>query len=78
MEMLGRVERGVVVPQGGEPLPDGATVRILYEPRAEKLAEQPCHRVQFPLVRTGKPGTLHLTNQMIGEILDEEDFSPRH
>ena len=77
MEMLGRVDHGVIVPQGGQPLPEGATVRIVYEPQAEKLAKKPRHRVQFPLVRTGKPGTLHLTNEMIAESFDEDDFSPR-
>jgi hypothetical protein len=41
MEMLGRVAHGVIVPQGGEPLPEGATVRIVYEPQAEKLAKKP-------------------------------------
>jgi len=78
MEMLGRVDHGVIIPQGGDPLPEGATVRIVYEPPLEKLAGKPRHRVQFPLVRTGKPGTLRLTNERIAEIFDEEDFSPRH
>lgn len=30
-------------------------------------------RLKFPLIRTGKPGTLHLTNQQIAEILDDQD-----
>ncbi|MCC7087068.1 MAG: hypothetical protein IT427_18870 [Pirellulales bacterium] len=81
MEFLGRVDQGVIVPQGDASLPDGAMVRIVYEPTAkamEKTApKQPGFRVQFPLVRTGKPGTLHLTNEMIARVLDEEDFSPR-
>jgi len=33
--------------------------------------------VQFPLVHSKHPGTLHLTGQRIAEILDEEDASPR-
>jgi hypothetical protein len=76
MALLGRVDRGVIVPQGDAHLAEGAMVRIVYEPQAEPL-KNPGYRVQFPLVRTGKPGTLHLTNEMIAEILDEEDFSPR-
>jgi hypothetical protein len=56
-------------------------VRIVYERQLAEAAkgessDKP-HHVDFPLVRTGKPGTLHLTNQMIAEIFDEEDFSPR-
>jgi len=77
MELLGRVDHGVIVPQGDASLPEGAMVRIVYEPQAEKSVKKPGYRVQFPLVRTGKPGTLHLTNETIAEILDEEDFSPR-
>ncbi|HEX4125467.1 MAG TPA: hypothetical protein VHY37_12120 [Tepidisphaeraceae bacterium] len=82
MELLGRVNHGVIVPQGDAQLPEGVTVRIVYEPEAVQTtparSEKGRHRVDFPLVRTGEPGTLHLTNEMIGEILDEEDFSPGH
>ena len=80
MELLGQVNRGVIVPRGGPPLPEGAMVRIVYEPppaeEAGASADKKYH-VQFPLVRTGRPNTLHLTNQAIAEIFDEEDFSPR-
>lgn len=76
MELLGRVDQGVVVPQGDAHLPEGAMVRILYEPEPVEAMTNAGHRVEFPLVRTGKPGTLHLTNEMIAEIFDEEDFSP--
>lgn len=72
---MGRVNHGVIVPQGDALLPEGAEVRIVYEPQA--VTKKAGSRVQFPLVRTGKPGTLHLTNERIAEILDEEDFSPR-
>ena len=50
-------------------------VRIVYEPQAEP-AKKPGYRVKFPLVESDKPESLHLTNQMIAEILDEDDLSP--
>ena len=77
MEILGRVDHGVIVPQSDTALPEGALVRIVYEPQPVESAKKAGHRVEFPLIRTGKPGTLHLTNEMIADIFDEEDFSPR-
>ena len=80
MEMLGRVDHGVIVPQSDAPLPEGALVRIVYEPDPDE-SNRPGHGgtiVEFPLVRSRFPGSVHLTNQRIQEILDEEDFSPGH
>ena len=34
--------------------------------------------VQFPLVHSAEPGTLHLTNELIAEILDAEDVEALH
>lgn len=76
MEILGRVDHGVIVPQTNVSLPEGALVRIVYEPETVEVVKTAGRRVEFPLVRTGKPGTLHLTNEMIAEIFDDEDFSP--
>jgi hypothetical protein len=71
----GRVKNGVIVLEDGATLPEGArvtvscnTVRLRPRPGEEK-------RVQLPLVRTGRPGTLHLTNERIAEILLEEDLA---
>ncbi len=77
MEFLGLVDRGVVVPQGNAHLPEGAVVRIVYEPEAAEGVKKAGHRVKLPLVESGEPGSLHLTNEMIAEILDEEDAFPR-
>ncbi|MCC7087071.1 MAG: hypothetical protein IT427_18885 [Pirellulales bacterium] len=74
MELLGRVDHGVVVPQVDANLPEGAMVRIVYEP--QEPAKKSGYRVKFPLVESDQPGSLHLTNQMIAEILDEDDLSP--
>jgi hypothetical protein len=78
MELLGRVNHGVIVPEGDVQLPEGVTVRIVYEPQGiDEIPKLKKGRaVKFPLVRTGEPGTLDLTNEKIAEILDEEDFSP--
>jgi hypothetical protein len=75
MEVAGRVNHGVVVLEGDAQLPEGARVRVVYEPTPVESVKDPNYRVKLPLVRTGKPGTLHLTSEMIAEILDEEDLS---
>jgi hypothetical protein len=75
MELLGRVDRGVIVPQGETHLPEGAMVRIVYEPEAGEPTKKSGRRVTFPLVESDKPGSLHLTNEMIAQILDEDDLS---
>jgi hypothetical protein len=78
MEIQGRVQNGVIVLEGGQTLPEGTTVMVVpcMKPVIRKAKKQ--GRVEFPLVRSKHPGTLHLTNQRIAEILDEEDVSPRH
>jgi hypothetical protein len=78
MVIPGRVKNGVVVFEGSSPLPEGAAVTIAYPavpPSTQTPEEQ---RIQVPLVRTGEPGTMHLTNDRIAEILDQEDAAPRH
>ena len=78
MEIRGHIHNGVVVLDGGLTLPEGTEVtvscdkvRIWRKPGKKK-------HVEFPLIHSKHPGTLHLTNERIAEILDEEDASPRH
>ena len=78
MEILGRVHHGAVILDDGICLPEGAAVRVLYPAPAEPEPVVRGRRIRVPLVRTGQPGTLHLTGQRIAEILDDEDASPRH
>jgi hypothetical protein len=75
MEILGHVCNGVVVLDGGAVLPEGTpvTVSCNLEPASPPASEK--KRVQLPLVRTGEPGSLVLTNERIAEILDEEDVA---
>ena len=77
MDLLGRVDHGVIIPQGDAHLPEGVMVRILFEPQAVESLKKVGQRVKLPLVESGEPGTLRLTNEMIAEIFDEEDAFPR-
>ena len=78
MEILGRVDHGVIVPEGKVRLPEGAIVRIVYESVTNDRTAPGEEIIEFPLVRSKRPGSVHLTNQRIQKILDEEDLAPRH
>jgi hypothetical protein len=68
MEFLGHVRNGVVVLDGNPSLPEGAAVTVHYPgPAAGHPAGKA--RIQVPLVRTGQPGSVHLTGERIAEIL---------
>jgi hypothetical protein len=77
MELQGRFQNGVVVFDGQPALPEGAAVTVTYlAPASPRPTGK--KRIQVPLVRSARPGTLELTNEQIGAILDEEDAAPRH
>ena len=73
MEISGRVQNGVVVFDGSVLLPEGIEVTVLVPstPVIRVAANQ--REVEFPLIRSSAPGSVNLTNEMIGQILDEED-----
>ena len=75
MEILGRVQNGVVVFDGPMSLPEGAAVTVLSRTRPVIRVAKNQKQVEFPLVPSSAPGSVHLTNEMIAEILDEEDAS---
>lgn len=78
MIISGKVRGGVVVLEGSSQLPEGAAVTVSYQestPGAPRIAKK---RIDVPLIRGGQPGSLHLTGEQIGAILDEEDAAPRH
>jgi hypothetical protein len=77
MEIPGRVHNGVVVLEGGPALPEGAAVTVCYPAPSATTPAVEKRRIEVPLVRTGQPGTVHLSGERIAEILDEEDASPR-
>lgn len=74
MTMFGHVQNGVVVPDSGTAFPEGSRVSVsLVQKPSETKAEK--RRIDFPVVRSGKPGTWNLTNEQIGEILEDEDIA---
>jgi hypothetical protein len=76
MELNGFVQNGVVVLTGGVTLPEGTPVTVTCN--VDAVTPPPAgerKRVVFPLVDSDNPGSLHLTNAMIGEIFDEEEAS---
>ena len=75
MNISGRIHNGVVVLEDAEALPEGATVTVTFPALPETAPAGKKRHVQFPLVQTGEPGTLDLTNERIAEILDEGDAS---
>lgn len=78
MVIPGRVRNGVVVLKDGISLPEGAEVTVLCETASPTISSPTlgkAKRVRFPLVDSGHPGTLNLTNERIAEILDEEDVA---
>lgn len=72
MTLTGHIQNGVVVLDGNPSVPEGAAVQVSFTEATTPIRG---HRVQVPLVRTGRPGTLILTNDRIAEILEEEDIA---
>jgi len=89
MELHGHIQNGMVAIDGNPRLPEGAEVTILIG-HLEQPIESPSttaevkhapenrpvkQRVEFPLVRTGVPGSLQLTNEKIHDILAEQEIA---
>jgi len=75
MNIPGRVQDGVVVVDGDVSLPEGAIVSVSFGTSPLIRVAEKQKRVELPLVRSSKPGSVHLTNEMIAELMDEEDAS---
>jgi hypothetical protein len=75
MEIRGRVHNGVVILEGEMSLPEGTIVTVSYTESPATLPPESGHRVQFPLVKSDRPGSLDLTADRIAELWDEDDFS---
>ena len=74
MEISGRVQNGVVVLDGPMSLPEGVAVTVVVRSSPRIHVSKNPKRVEFPLVRSSAPGSVHLTNERIGELQDEEDI----
>jgi len=75
MVIRGRVENGVVVFDEPVSLPEGATVVVTVCAGPVMRVAKNQKRLHFPLVPSAAPGSVHLTNEMIADILDAEDAS---
>jgi hypothetical protein len=75
MTLTGHIQNGVVVLDGGMIFPEGTRVTVTQVPPLPPEPQPEKRRVEFPLVRTGMPGSVHLTNERIAEILNEEDIA---
>jgi hypothetical protein len=71
MQIRGRVHNGVVVLEGSESLPEGTIVTVSYTNSPPTISPKSGHRVQFPLVRSDRPGSLDLTADCIAELWDD-------
>ncbi|MFV1969029.1 MAG: hypothetical protein ACC628_26715 [Pirellulaceae bacterium] len=74
MKASGRIQNGVVVLDGSASFPEGAAVTVTLQTKSVIRVAKNQKRVAFPLVPSSAPGSLHLTNERIHEILDEEDI----
>jgi hypothetical protein len=77
MTVPGRVQNGVVILEGAIALPEGAAVSVTYSGSNGSASAANKKRIEFPLVRSNRPGSVMLTGERIAEILDQEDASPR-
>jgi hypothetical protein len=77
MIIQGKVKNGVVVIEDGTALPEGAAVGVCYPAPVTSAAVDRRQRVEVPLVRTARPGSVRLTGERIAQILDDEDAAAR-
>jgi hypothetical protein len=75
MEFHGRVQNGVVVLEGSPALPDGTEVTVSCDKVRIRRKPGKKKRVELPLIDSKHPGTLHLTNDRIAELLEEEEIA---
>lgn len=76
MDIRGHIRNGVVVLDGNPNLPEGAAVIVSIPATvppspATEIVRSPG---KLPYVHGGNPGTWNLTNERIGQVLEEEDI----
>ena len=74
MDALGHIHNGVVVLEGGTCLPEGTRVAVSILPTPLEQPQIECQPGQLPVVRSGVPGSMNLTNERIHEIFEQEDI----
>jgi hypothetical protein len=75
MKVRGRVHNGVIIPEDGIGLPEGAMVKVFLDDTTPSKEEMETGRIELPLVPSKQPGRLGLTSERLWEVLDEEDVS---
>jgi hypothetical protein len=75
MLILGRIQNDVVILEAGQSLPEGTIVTVSYPASPPTAPSDSGYPVQFPLVTSGRPGSLALTADRIAEILQDDDVS---
>ena len=74
MQIPGCVHNGVVVLDGGATLPEGTRVVVSQLSPRDQHREPGKKPAELPLVPGGEPGSVHLTNERIYQLLDEDDI----
>lgn len=72
MEILGHIQNGVVVLEGERTFREGTRVSVSVLPPQPVIVMKPG---ELPIVVGGAPGSVHLTNERINEIFEEEDIA---
>lgn len=70
MNLTGTVRSGAIILDENCALPDGTFILVTIIALADR---PPRHRKAYPIVPSDNPGSVQLTNEMIGQILDAED-----
>jgi hypothetical protein len=76
MVIHGRIHNGKVLLEDGPALPEGAPVTVSFEFASGSGPSTQKKRIDFPLVRSKRPGSVHLTGERVAEFLEEDDVSP--
>lgn len=74
MKFEGAVENGVVVLPPDVRLAEGAIGVVQLAQEQFTGEPRPRKRIQFPLVQTKHPGSVHLTNDIIAELLNATEI----
>jgi len=77
MTIPGRIQNGVVILEGGPALPEGTLVSVTYPALSSSKMIHEKRRIQVPLVRSDRPGSVELTGERIAEILDKDGVAAR-
>ena len=75
MVFPGHVENGVMVLDGDFMLPEGARGIVSELSHLENGVESDKSQADLPLVPSRESGSVHLTNERIYEVLDEDDIA---